>query len=105
MQNRKVFPGLVKYHGDKAGWVVGAWTDTWLAPEFANWNLDGALARIRCPVLAIHGERDEYGSVKHPERIASGRGRAEILRNVGHVPFCENEEHVLDMIRRFLSII
>jgi fermentation-respiration switch protein FrsA (DUF1100 family) len=59
----------VKYHGDKARWVVDAWTDTSLAPEFANWNLDGALARIRCPVLAIHGERDEYGSVKHPSAL------------------------------------
>lgn len=31
---------LRKYHDDKASWVLHAWTDTWLAPGFARWNLD-----------------------------------------------------------------
>ncbi|AFY00567.1 hypothetical protein [Bdellovibrio bacteriovorus] len=29
---------LAKYHGDKARWVVDAWTEVWLSPEFANWS-------------------------------------------------------------------
>ncbi|MGE0282088.1 MAG: alpha/beta fold hydrolase [Rhizobiaceae bacterium] len=94
---------LARYHGDKARWVVDAWTKTWLAPEFAGWNLDTAIARLRCPVLAIHGQLDEYGSAEHPNRIAAGRGTALILPETGHVPHRENEALVVEAIRGFLE--
>ena len=42
-----------KYHGDKAAWVLSAWVDTWLSPPFADYRLDEALERVRCPVLAF----------------------------------------------------
>ncbi|MFC7706327.1 alpha/beta fold hydrolase [Plastorhodobacter daqingensis] len=94
---------LKKYHGDKAKWVVDAWIETWLDPAFADWNLDDAIARVRCPVLAVHGGQDEYGSTEHPRRIADGRGTVEILPGVGHVPYRENEQAVLALIGQFLS--
>lgn len=93
---------LDKYHGDKSEWAVRAWVDTWLAPEYAGWNLDGALAQVRSPVLAIHGELDEYGSTKHPERIAAGRGEARILPDTGHVPHREREALLVEIIDGFL---
>lgn len=96
---------LARYHGDKARWVVDAWTETWLAPEFAGWNLDRAIARLRCPVLAIHGELDEYGSAEHPNRIAAGRGTALILPETGHVPHRENEALVVEAIKGFLELV
>jgi Ca2+-binding RTX toxin-like protein len=43
------------------------------------------LEAVCCPVLAVHGERDEYGSVEHPKRIAVGRGIAHILLDTGHM--------------------
>lgn len=92
-----------KYHGDKAQWVVSAWIDTWLKPEFANWNLDAALAHVRCPVLALHGDQDEYGSREHPTRIAAGRGNMCILPQTGHVPHRERKEALIDVIYRFLK--
>lgn len=94
---------LAKYHGDKARWVVDAWTETWLSPVFAHWNLDTALAALRCPVLALHGDRDEYGSGEHPGRIAARRGTAHILPDSGHVPHREHEGLVADLIHRFLA--
>lgn len=93
---------LANYHGDKAKWVVDAWTETWLAPAFAHWTLDTALMAVRCPVLAVHGDRDEYGSGEHPKRIAAGRGTAQVLPNTGHVPHREDEGLVIDVIHRFL---
>ena len=93
---------LAKYHGDKAKWVVDAWIDTWLAPEFAQWNLDAALTRVRCPVLAVHGACDEYGSSEHPTRIAAGRGIAHVLPETGHKPHREQEALLIDVIHRFL---
>jgi len=44
---------------------------------------------VQCPALAIHGEHDEYGSPRHPDRIAAlcgGASSVEILRDCGHVP-------------------
>ena len=57
---------LKKYHGEKAAWVLSAWVDNWLSPAFTDWTLDEALRQVRCPVLALHGEVDEYGSPAHP---------------------------------------
>ena len=94
---------LQKYHGDKAAWVVDAWVETWLNPAFAGWTLDKAIALVCCPVLAIHGERDEYGSPAHPRRIAGRGGEFALLPNVGHVPHRENGALVLELITRFLD--
>ncbi|WP_049976054.1 alpha/beta fold hydrolase [Azospirillum sp. B506] len=97
------FARLARYHGDKARWAVDAWTENWLSPAFAGWTLDAALARVRCPVLALHGDRDEYGSAMHPARIAAGRGTVRLLPDTGHVPHRERETEVVEAIRAFLS--
>jgi pimeloyl-ACP methyl ester carboxylesterase len=96
---------LARYHGDKTRWVVDAWVETWLSPAFANWTLDRPLAGVRCPVLAVHGELDEYGSVRHPQRIAEGRGETLILPGIGHVPHREAEGALVAAITGFLAAI
>lgn len=96
---------LARYHGDKAEWVLNAWVDTWLAPAFRDWSLADVLPDVRCPTLAIHGEQDEYGSVRHPDRIATlsgGPSAVEILKGCGHVPHREQPRAVLDAVAAFL---
>jgi pimeloyl-ACP methyl ester carboxylesterase len=61
---------------------------------------------VGCPTLALHGDDDEYGSVLHPERIASlarGPSRAVVLDGCGHVPHREQPRRVLDEVSRFLA--
>lgn len=97
---------LARYHGDKARWVLDAWTETWLDPAYADWVLDEELRRVRCPTLALHGDADEFGSVQHPARIASlvgGPSCAVILEGCGHVPHREQPQRVLDEVSRFLA--
>lgn len=97
---------LKRYHGDKAAWVLSAWTDTWLSEPFQDWRLDDTLPAVECPVLAIHGEHDEYGSAVHPNRFASlsaGPGRALIIEACGHVPHKEKAEVVLEAVKGFLN--
>lgn len=97
---------LGRYHGGKAAWVLDAWIGTWLSPEFRDWTLDATLRQVRCPVLAIHGDRDEYGSVEHPQRIASrvaGPGQTAILPDCGHIPHREAGERVLARIATWLG--
>jgi pimeloyl-ACP methyl ester carboxylesterase len=97
---------LERYHGAKARWVLDAWIKTWLAPAFANWSLDEDLRAVRCPALVLHGDQDEYGSLRHPERIVrltSGVSRAVILEGCGHIPHREHPMRVLNEIARFVT--
>jgi pimeloyl-ACP methyl ester carboxylesterase len=95
-----------KLHGEKALWVLDAWIATWLAPDFAAWTLASVLPRVACPVLAIHGSDDEYGSMRHPEMIAQlcgGGGRIAIIADTGHVPHRERPQAIVDLVAGFVS--
>ncbi|BAN48151.1 alpha/beta fold hydrolase [Metapseudomonas resinovorans] len=97
---------LAKYHGDKARWVLDAWTETWLSADFADWHLEAEVERLDCPVLAIHGETDEFGSALHPQRIAAltdGPARVLLLQGCGHVPHREQQDAVLEAVTGFLG--
>jgi pimeloyl-ACP methyl ester carboxylesterase len=97
---------LARYHGDKADWVLDAWIGSWLAPAFASWSLTPVLPKIQCPVLAIHGAEDEYGSLRHPELIgalAGGPARVEIMAGTRHVPHRERAEDVVGLVSRFVE--
>ena len=99
---------VAKYHGGKARWVLDAWIETWRTPDFATWSLDDELRRLRSPVLALHGDHDEYGSNAHPERIAAlagGPARAVILKDCHHMPHREMPDTVLDLIRDFVQAV
>jgi pimeloyl-ACP methyl ester carboxylesterase len=98
---------LAKYHGDKANWVLHAWTDSWLSEGFAHWRLDDYLPKVLCPALVIHGADDEYGSVAHPQAIARGvKGPAtlQIVPACGHMPHKEHTAQCLDWISAHLAV-
>jgi pimeloyl-ACP methyl ester carboxylesterase len=99
---------LGRHHGDKARWVLAAWLDTWLDPAFAGWTLAPVLPRVTCPVLALHGEDDDYGSAAQPRMIgelSAGPARVEILPGVGHVPQRERPDDVVRHVAGFLASI
>jgi pimeloyl-ACP methyl ester carboxylesterase len=105
-KDEKQVERLRKYHGAKAKWVVDAWTDSWLAPGFASWTLASVLPAVRCPVLAIHGVFDEYGTTRHPEMIGQlcgGPSRIEIMADTYHVPHRERPETIISLISGFIS--
>ena len=100
------FTRLMRWHGERAEWVLRAWTDVWLSPAFAAWSLEPDLPHVRCPVLAIHGDQDEYGSVEFPRLICrrtGGPSEAVILAGCGHVPHRERPDDVLDRVALFLE--
>lgn len=99
------FARLARYHGEKTQWVLDAWIETWLSPEFADWSLEAVLPQVQCATLAIHGSLDEYGTRVHPETIAaraSGPARLAIMEGVRHVPHREQEAQVAAMVAEFL---
>jgi pimeloyl-ACP methyl ester carboxylesterase len=107
-EDARAFGKLQQYHGDKAEWVLRAWTDTWTAEGFARWSLADDLPRMRCPALIIHGDRDEYGSTAFPEticRLAAGPTQLHVLPRCGHVPHRSHRDLVLALIAGFLSVL
>lgn len=97
---------LTRYHGAKTDLMTAAWIDTWLSPEFRAWNIESCLPRIVCPVLAIQGEEDEYGTpaqVKAIIRGVSGPTRSLMLPGIGHTPHRDAAEAVLDASAEFLA--
>lgn len=100
------FDRLERYHGERTRWVLDAWIETWLSPEFAGWSLKEVLARVTCPTLVIHGSEDEYGSNLHPKTIAksvSAPVQLEIIPGARHVPHRENEGLVVGLVADFLQ--
>jgi pimeloyl-ACP methyl ester carboxylesterase len=98
---------LARYHGDKASWVLAAWIDRWLDPDFADWSLDADLLRVQCPSLVLHGSRDEYGSIRHPERIAE-RSNGQSTMYIGdwsHVPYREAPDQVLSLMAAWFEVL
>jgi pimeloyl-ACP methyl ester carboxylesterase len=97
---------LARYHGDKTDAMTSAWIDTWLAPEFRDWNIECHLGAIECPVLAIQGVRDEYGTPAQVDAIVRGVGanaRGWMVPDVGHTPHRDAPEAVLDTTARFIT--
>lgn len=97
---------LQKWHGEKASWVLNAWTKVWTAPEFRGWSLNECIIHVTCPVLVIHGDKDEYGSKAFPEFIAGkvmGKSEMLLLENCGHMPQKTHPELVINKTTEFLS--
>lgn len=105
-QSPKQFERLERWHQERTRWVLDAWTETWLSADFRTWNINEALPEISTPILAIHGDSDEYGSVDFPKTIvnqAGGNAILDIIPQCGHFPHRENTSHVQKSIVRFLK--
>jgi pimeloyl-ACP methyl ester carboxylesterase len=95
---------LGKYHRDPHK-TFHLWADAWLDPEFLQWNIEEYLPGIGCPVLAIQGEDDQYGTMEQLERIRRGvRGPCELVKLAacGHAPFRDQPQATLDAIAGFV---
>ncbi|MBE0627931.1 MAG: alpha/beta hydrolase [Burkholderiales bacterium] len=79
---------LARHHRDPARTFYG-WNEVWLAPAFRSWNIESFLPAIACPLLAIQGQQDEYGSMAQVDAIARQvSGAVELLKleHCGHTP-------------------
>ena len=95
---------LARYHQDVDAAFRG-WNDAWLQPEFRPWNIEEYLPGITCPVLAIQGENDEYGTMEQLRRITRTVKQTEVLSlaNCAHSPQRDQPEAVLEAIVRFVA--
>jgi pimeloyl-ACP methyl ester carboxylesterase len=96
---------LARHHRDAARTFWG-WNNIWLHPDFRRWNIEEYLPRITCPILAIQGLDDQYGTMAQVEAIQrQSKGPVEILA----LPACRHSaqrdqpEAVLAAIKKFVE--
>lgn len=96
---------LARYHADVESAFRG-WNDIWLDPAFRSWNIEAFLPRVTCPVLAIQGEDDEYGTMAQITRIQRGVPHAQVskLAACGHSPHRDQPDAVIQAIQAFLKM-
>ena len=96
---------LGKYHNDPDHTFRG-WNDSWLNPDFKEWNIADVIDYLRIPTLAIQGRGDQYGTLA---QIAEIETRAYspvdtlILDDCLHAPYVDQAEAVTKAISDFCA--
>lgn len=96
---------MSKYHTDPEATFYG-WADIWLNPAFRSWNIEEYLPEVRCPMLLIQGDADEYGTVGQLDAIARGSGSAPqrlVIAGAGHSPHVSHPDLVTDAVVSFIE--
>lgn len=100
-------PRLVRHHRD-ADRLFDDWSEVWVSERFRSWAIDAELGSITCPVLAIQGAVDGYGTALQLERLTAAVScpmDVVELEGVDHWPHKEAPDEVLRLVARFADQI
>jgi pimeloyl-ACP methyl ester carboxylesterase len=94
---------LARHHDDPDSAFWG-WNDIWLHPAFRDWTIEDEIGSVTCPVLAIQGIDDEYGTLEQIRGIARRlpRTRLREIPDCGHSPHRDQPDAVIRAVRDFL---
>lgn len=105
---RRTYPdGLrprLRGHHDDADALFAAWSEVWLSHRFRRWTIGDELEAVRCPVIAIQGDNDTYGTGRQLAALVagvSGTITAHELPGVDHWPHREATDQVLELISAY----
>jgi pimeloyl-ACP methyl ester carboxylesterase len=95
---------LARHHADVDSAFWG-WNDIWLHPLFPTWTIESLLPAIACPVLAIQGHDDPYGTMEQIDGIARRTPRTTLLKldHCGHSPHRDQPQAVLAAAAKFIA--
>jgi pimeloyl-ACP methyl ester carboxylesterase len=93
---------LARHHADPDSAFWG-WNRIWLDPAFRSWSIEAEIEAIRCPVLAVQGRDDEYGTMEQIRGIARRVPKTELLElpACGHSPQRDQPERVIAAVTDF----
>jgi pimeloyl-ACP methyl ester carboxylesterase len=91
-------------HHDHADEMFWGWNNIWVDPAFRAWNIEDRVDAVRCPLLVIQGNEDEYGTLAQIAAIKRRLPGAETLTlsNCGHSPHRDQPEALLEAISQFM---
>jgi pimeloyl-ACP methyl ester carboxylesterase len=108
---------LAKFHDD-VDCAFWQWNDIWLSDAFRSFNIEEECKQINCPLLAIQGHQDPYGTMAQID--AQGGVEVDFSNNIslstswnlrrmllkleqcGHSPQRDQTAQVLNALSRFL---
>lgn len=95
---------LAKYHDDADSPFWG-WNRIWLAPEFRDWSIESEIGAVRCPLLAVQGLDDEYGTLEQIYGIARRLAQTEllVLPACGHSPHRDQADKLIAAVINFMT--
>lgn len=95
---------LARYHEDPDSAFWG-WNRIWLDPRFRAWSIEGELARVRCPLLAVQGLDDEYGTLEQIRGIARRVPDTRLLElpDCGHSPHRDQADRLIAAVGEFME--
>ena len=95
---------LARHHADVDSAFWG-WNDVWLSPAFRAFDILDLLPRVACPVLAIQGHQDQYGTMQQIDRIAAALPAAKTLAldDCGHSPHRDRTSAVIEATVHFVA--
>jgi pimeloyl-ACP methyl ester carboxylesterase len=96
--------GLAKYHDDPDSAFWG-WNGIWLDPAFRAWNIEAEIEAIRCPLLAVQGVDDEYGTLEQIRAIARRVSQTQLLEieHCGHSPHRDQPQALIAAAAAFIA--
>jgi pimeloyl-ACP methyl ester carboxylesterase len=94
---------LARHHAHTDTMFRG-WNDIWLHPDFRNWRIEEYLDGIRCPVLAVQGYDDKYGTMAQLDCIRHHLPTAQLikLRDCRHSPHRDQPKAVISAVAAFV---
>ena len=94
---------LSRYHAD-VDCAFWQWNDVWLSQAFRNFDIREECKAITAPVLALQGEDDAYGSLRHLDELhTAGTVERQVLPNCGHSPHKDQAKKSLELVIEFLK--
>jgi pimeloyl-ACP methyl ester carboxylesterase len=96
---------LKKYHRQKTESMFRTWTNILLSEEMRDWNTLHLLKNVQCPVLAVQGTDDDFGTLRQIESIRDNiQGKAQLLviPDCGHIPHHMKRKEVVVAAEKFL---
>ncbi len=111
---------LAKFHAD-VDCAFWQWNDVWLKRAFRSFNIEAECRKITCPLLAIQGLDDPYGTMAQIDALDDSEQNFSIqtsqlpaknmhrvllkLEQCGHSPHKDQTQKVLSSISEWLALI
>jgi pimeloyl-ACP methyl ester carboxylesterase len=95
---------LARHHDDPDSAFWG-WNRIWLDTSFRSWSIEAEIESIRCPLLAVQGLDDEYGTLAQIRGIARRVPQTALLEldDCGHSPHRDQPERLIAAATAFIG--
>ena len=95
---------LARHHADPDSAFWG-WNRIWLDERFRGWSIGSELGTIGCPLLAVQGVDDEYGTLEQIRGIARRVPQTRLLeiQDCGHSPHRDQPAALIDAAATFIT--